>query len=256
MRKTFALIAVAVLASGQAPLAQSDKANELPYAGRWKLNIAKSDFGETTVTVAKVGPDNAEMQFTMAGQSYKFRVDGKDYPSIMGRTSAWKQIDANTWETLIKQDGMLITTDTTRLAADGKTMTVHSKGPKPDWRNVRANDRLRTRLWRLRAGREVEDEERPEQRAGGPRADAFRQRRSHGQDSRLQDHRRREIRREGLPRHRPGPAARPDDRDSEDRPAFVRHDGKAERQADLQALVRGVGRRQDVDGNSRPGRRR
>jgi hypothetical protein len=129
MRRTFALVAVVVLASGQAPLAQSDNAGELPYAGRWKLNIAKSDFGETTATVAKVGSD--EMQFTIAGQSYKFRVDGKDYPSIMGRTSAWKQIDANTWETLIKQDGMLITTDTTRLAADGKTMTVHSKGPKP-----------------------------------------------------------------------------------------------------------------------------
>jgi hypothetical protein len=129
MRRTFALVAVVVLASGQAPLAQSDNAGELPYAGRWKLNIAKSDFGETTATVAKVGSD--EMQFTIAGQSYKFRMDGKDYPSIMGRTSAWKQIDANTWETLIKQDGMLITTDTTRLAADGKTMTVHSKGPKP-----------------------------------------------------------------------------------------------------------------------------
>jgi hypothetical protein len=129
MRRTFALVAVAVLASGQAPLAQSDKAGELPYAGRWKLNMAKSDFGETTATVAKVGSD--EMQFTIAGQSYKFRVDGKDYPSIMGRTSAWKQIDASTWETLIKQDGMLITTDTTRLSADGKTMTVHSKGPKP-----------------------------------------------------------------------------------------------------------------------------
>jgi len=129
MRRTFALVAVVVLASGQAPLAQSDKAGELPYAGRWKLNIAKSDFGESTATVAKVGSD--EMQFTIAGQSYKFRVDGKDYPSIMGRTSAWKQIDANTWETLIKQDGTLITTDTTRLSADGKTMTVHSKGPKP-----------------------------------------------------------------------------------------------------------------------------
>jgi hypothetical protein len=129
MRRTFALVALVLLASGKVPLAQSDKAGDLPYAGRWKLNVAKSDFGETTATYAKAGSD--EMQFTMAGQSYKFRVDGKDYPSIFGRTSAWKQIDSNTWETVTKQDGTLIATDTTKLSADGKTMTVHSKGPKP-----------------------------------------------------------------------------------------------------------------------------
>jgi hypothetical protein len=129
MRRTFALVAAGVLASGGLLLAQYEKPDDLPYAGRWKLNIAKSDFGETTVTYAKAGSD--ELQFTMAGQTYKFKVDEKDYPSILGRTAAWKQIDANTWETAIKQDGTLITTDTTRLSADGKSMTVHSKGPKP-----------------------------------------------------------------------------------------------------------------------------
>jgi hypothetical protein len=129
MRRTVALVAVAVLAGGGPLVAQSDKAGDLPYAGKWKLNIAKSDFGESTVTYAKAGSD--EMQLTMAGQSYKFKVDGKDYPAILGRTAAWKEIDPNTWETAIKQDGTLLTTDTTKLSADGKTMTVHSKGPKP-----------------------------------------------------------------------------------------------------------------------------
>jgi hypothetical protein len=128
MRRTFALAAVLVLASGVVPLAQPDTAGDLPYAGRWTLNVAKSDFGETTATYAQTG--SGEMQFTTAGQSYKFRVDGKDYPSLFGFTSAWKQIDANTWETVTKKDGALITTDTTRLS-DGKTMTVHSKRPMP-----------------------------------------------------------------------------------------------------------------------------
>jgi hypothetical protein len=129
MQRTLMLVALVSLAGGGAPLAQSEKAGDLPYAGRWKLNVAKSDFGETTATYAKAGAD--EMQFTMAGQSYKFKVDGKDYPSIFGRSSAWKQIDPNTWETVTKQDGTLIATDTTKLSADGKTLTVHSKGPKP-----------------------------------------------------------------------------------------------------------------------------
>jgi hypothetical protein len=120
------MLVTVVSLAGAAALAQSDS---LPYAGRWKLNLARSDFGSTTATYAKIGSD--EMQFTMAGQSYKFKVDGKDYPSIFGRSSAWKQIDPGTWETLTKQDGTLIATDTTKLSADGKTMTVHSKGPKP-----------------------------------------------------------------------------------------------------------------------------
>jgi hypothetical protein len=128
MRRTV-LVATLALASGIVPAAQSGKAADLPYAGKWKLNVAKSDFGETTVTIAQTA--SGEMQFTTAGQSYTFRADGKDYPGLFGRTVTWKQIDANTWETVNKQGDMLISTDTTRLSADGKTLTVNSKGPKP-----------------------------------------------------------------------------------------------------------------------------
>lgn len=128
MRRTLA-IAAAVLASGIVQAAQSDKAADLPYAGTWKLNVAKSDFGETTVTFAQTG--SGEMQFTAAGQSYTFRVDGKDYPALFGRTATWKQIDANTWETVNKQDGKPLSAETTRLSADGKILTVNAKGPIP-----------------------------------------------------------------------------------------------------------------------------
>lgn len=123
------VVAAIVLASGIVGAAQSDKAADLPYAGKWKLNVAKSDFGETTVTFAQTG--SGEMQFTAAGQSYTFRVDGKDYPALLGRTATWKQIDANTWETVNKQDGKPLFTDTTRLSPDGRTLTVNAKGPKP-----------------------------------------------------------------------------------------------------------------------------
>ena len=104
-------------------------AADLPYAGKWKLNMAKSDFGETTVTFAQTA--SGQMQFTVVGQSYTFQVDGKEYPALFGSTAAWKKLDANTWETINKQDGKLLRTDTTRLSADGKTLTVTSKGPKP-----------------------------------------------------------------------------------------------------------------------------
>jgi len=119
MRHTFVLVLAASAAL----------AADLPYAGKWKLNVAKSDFGESTVTFAQTA--SGQMQFTAVGQSYTFQADGKDYPSLFGSTAAWKKLDTNTWETAIKQNGKPLSTDTTKLSADGKTLTVNSKGPKP-----------------------------------------------------------------------------------------------------------------------------
>jgi hypothetical protein len=127
---TVAAAAAAVLLASVVPaFAQSEKAGDLPYAGKWKLNVAKSDFGETTIGFTKA--PSGQMQFTAMGMSYSFEVDGKDYPSFLGRTATWKQIDPNAWETTFKQDGKLINTDTVKLSADGKTLTINSKGPKP-----------------------------------------------------------------------------------------------------------------------------
>jgi hypothetical protein len=128
MRRTLIVAAVVCLASGIVASTQSDRAADLPYAGAWRLNLAKSDFGEITVTYAQTA--SGQMQFTAMGQSYTFQIDGKDYPSLFGGTSAWKQIDATTWETALEQNGKLISTVTTTLSADGKTLTVNEKGPK------------------------------------------------------------------------------------------------------------------------------
>jgi hypothetical protein len=130
MRKTSVFAAMILCAAGSVDVsARQDKTADLPYAGKWKLNFAKSDFGETTITFTKAA--SGQIQFMAMGQSYSFQVDGKDYPALFGRTAAWKQIDANTWEATIKQDGKLIVTEVSRLAPDGKTLTLSSKGPKP-----------------------------------------------------------------------------------------------------------------------------
>ena len=39
---------------------------------------------------------------TAFGVTYKFKMDGKDYPDSMGGTAAWKAVDANTWEVVAK----------------------------------------------------------------------------------------------------------------------------------------------------------
>ncbi len=105
-------------------------AADAPYAGRWKMNPAKSDFGQTTVTYEQL--PSGEMQATADGLTFKFKTDGKDYPNPWGGTGAWKAVNAATWTVEQKINGKLITTDTLALSSDGKTLTVNSKGTKPN----------------------------------------------------------------------------------------------------------------------------
>lgn len=104
-------------------------AGDFPYFGKWKFNPVKSDFGESTITLAQTA--SSEMQYTADGQTYIFKIDGKDYPALAGQTAAWKQIDANSWETINKLNGKVLGTDSSKLSADGRVLTIESKGPKP-----------------------------------------------------------------------------------------------------------------------------
>lgn len=100
-------------------------AGEVPYAGKWKLNPAKSDFGGTTVTYEQTAA--GEIKFTGDGQSFTFKADGKEYPTPWGTATAWKSIDPNTWETTDKANGKVTATSVLKLSADGKALTVDSK---------------------------------------------------------------------------------------------------------------------------------
>lgn len=104
-------------------------AADSPFIGKWKLNPAKSQFAGTTMTYEML--PSGEMQMTAEGQSYKFRIDGQEYPAMWGSTAAWKQTGPDCWETTIKMGGMMDTSSTT-ISADGKIMTVISKGTKPN----------------------------------------------------------------------------------------------------------------------------
>jgi hypothetical protein len=109
-------------------------AADLPYAGKWKVNLAKSDFGQTTVTLESL--PGGEWQSTAFGVTYKFKMDGKDYPDSMGGTAAWKAVNANTWELVAKANGKVTETDTFKLGADGKTLTQNGKMMKLDGSSI------------------------------------------------------------------------------------------------------------------------
>ncbi len=105
-------------------------AADLPYIGKWKVNLAKSDFGQTAVTIQSLA--GGEWQMTAFGVTYKFKMDGKDYPDSMGGTAAWRVVDSNTWEMVAKANGKVTETDTFKLAADGNTLTDSAKQMKAD----------------------------------------------------------------------------------------------------------------------------
>jgi hypothetical protein len=105
-------------------------AADLPYAGKWKMNPAKSDFGGTTFTYTSL--PSGEWEYSADGQTYKFRMDQKDYPDGMGSTASWKPLDAATWQTVWKLNGKLLFTDTLKLTADSKNLTINTKGTKPN----------------------------------------------------------------------------------------------------------------------------
>ena len=111
-------------------IATAALAADLPYAGKWKANLAKSDFGQTTLTIESLS--GGEWQTTSFGITYKFKMDGKDYSDSMGGTAAWKTVGANTWDLVAKANGKVTEIDTFKLGADGKTLTDDAKQMKVD----------------------------------------------------------------------------------------------------------------------------
>lgn len=100
-----------------------------PYVGKWKLNPAKNDFAGTTLTFASL--PSGEWESSVYGQTYRFKMDGKEY-SFLGETAAWKAIDPSAWQTVWKSNRKDVGTDTVKLSADGRMLTITRKGVKPN----------------------------------------------------------------------------------------------------------------------------
>jgi len=100
------------------------------WAGKWKMNPAKSNFGESTITYEAVA--GGAIKMTMDGQSYTFTTDGKEVKTPWGWTQAAKAVDAKTWELTEKTDGNVSYTGTMKLSDDGKSLSIAGKRKKAD----------------------------------------------------------------------------------------------------------------------------
>jgi hypothetical protein len=118
-------------------LAAAALAAEPPYVGKWKVNLAKSDFGHVTFTLESL--PGGEWQTTGFGITAKFKMDGNEYPDGMGGTVAWKDLGNNTWESVSKANGKVTARDTLKLSADGKSLTDSNKEMKLDGGSIDSN---------------------------------------------------------------------------------------------------------------------
>ena len=118
-----------------------------PFIGTWELNLEKSEFEPsssapriTTRTVEDRGDGlflvtrhgiNAQGNRSFA--QYAYKRDGKDYPiAELGAQTAYsisiRRVDAHTEEFTVKSDGRWVSTGTTTISGDGKTMTRNRRG--------------------------------------------------------------------------------------------------------------------------------
>jgi hypothetical protein len=120
-------------------------AQENPFVGTWKLNVAKSKFNpgpapqSSTRTwdasgMVMVNGINAAGKETSYG--YTIKDDGKEYatmgaiPNAADKISA-KKVDANSYQAIFTKDGKQVETTSFKLSNGGKTLTIHAKGTSP-----------------------------------------------------------------------------------------------------------------------------
>jgi hypothetical protein len=113
--------------------------------GTWELNLQKSTFSpgpaprRQTLTFQKAGPQwTALLQGLDASgrpinpdmNNLAINFDGRDHPTATADydTTAWKTLNATTYEVIRKKAGKVVLTSTNVLSRDGMTMTITTHG--------------------------------------------------------------------------------------------------------------------------------
>ncbi len=151
MRQTslVAVVAVAtVVVLGGTTLAQSSNSE----VGTWKLNLAKSKFSpgppaksqtikyEAAGAGVKVTVDSVAADGAVVHYAYTANYDGKDNPVIGNApdrdTSARTRVNATTTKAVHKKGGKVMTSQTSVVSSDGKTLTLTTTGTNPQGQTV------------------------------------------------------------------------------------------------------------------------
>jgi hypothetical protein len=151
MRLTARRLLASLAMAGLVVLATPALAQDDPAAGTWKLNPAKSRYSpgpvpkSNVITIAAVenglkvsgqGTDGAGKPTTL---NYTVTYDGKEKP-VTGSpdydSTSGKRINASTTEQTRKLAGKMVQTQKREVSADGKTMTITTRGKDKDGRTI------------------------------------------------------------------------------------------------------------------------
>jgi hypothetical protein len=110
-------------------VAAATAAAQNPFAGTWKLNQEKSQMAGDIMKFGPAAQDSIEL--VTGGMTYSFRTDGNNYAMPSGDLAIWRQTSPDSWTTEYRtRTGKLLSTDSWKLSADGKGLSVISTGAK------------------------------------------------------------------------------------------------------------------------------
>jgi hypothetical protein len=118
------LFSFSVFCLGGAAMADS------PFDGTWNLNPAKSHLAGDTMTLEDAG--GGSIKFTDSDQSYTFKPDGSSFTTPIGSDRAFSKNADGSYTVTVKLHGTLLRTNTWMTSSDGNTLTIESKGTKPN----------------------------------------------------------------------------------------------------------------------------
>lgn len=101
-----------------------------PFDGTWHLNAAKSQLTGDMLSFKDDG--SGGFKYTDSTESYSFKPDGSSFTTPAGTEMTFRPSSEGSYTSTAKRHGLLLRTTTWQPAADGKTLTVESKGTKPN----------------------------------------------------------------------------------------------------------------------------
>jgi len=100
------------------------RAAEPAYLGEWQPDQSQTDVSSLTATYEVV--DSVTYRVTMDNQTFDMRMDGTESPTPWGGTFSVRMLDSLSWESIMRVNGQLISTDTAMLSTDGQSLSMVS----------------------------------------------------------------------------------------------------------------------------------
>src|SRR5665213_1295945 len=119
------VLALAMVLAASTP---STRANS-PWDGTWKLDRSRSHLTGQTITLSKI--NNGKWRYSDGTISYEFALDGKPVKTLGDETMA-ATADGDHALNLVFKAKAAQSQAHLVLSADGKTITEHSTGTRPD----------------------------------------------------------------------------------------------------------------------------